>query len=68
VNDWTIARLWRSARTIFGHKASATAPQQIPNAKSGPVQVRFSNSGKKNYLRAETHLIYQTRGRLTAPK
>ena len=25
----------------------------------GPVKVRFSNSGNKNYLRAEVHLVYE---------
>jgi hypothetical protein len=59
VKDWTIPRRGEEPRD-FWSQSMCYGSAQIEGATTG-IRVRFHNSGGRNYLRAEAHLVYRTR-------
>ena len=60
VKDWTIVRCGEEPKDFWSQSMCyGSAKIEGPASK---VLVRFHNSGGRNYLRAEAHLIYRTHG------
>jgi hypothetical protein len=57
VKDWQIIRQGIEPPD-FWSQSFCYGDSALPAGATGPVQVRFSNSGGKRYLRAEVHLAY----------
>jgi hypothetical protein len=59
VRDWTIPRRGDEPKDFWSQSfCYGSVPLADPVAS--PVRVRFRNTGNKNYLRAEVHLVYRT--------
>ena len=60
VKDWTIPRRGDEPGDFWSQSfCYGSSPVTLP--ANGPVQIRFRNDGGKPYLRAEAHLIHQSR-------
>jgi hypothetical protein len=59
VKDWTITRRGDEPKG-FWSQSMCWGSLELPDSAGKTVQVRFANDGKRSYLRAEAHLIYQT--------
>jgi hypothetical protein len=57
--DWSITRRGDEPKG-FWSQSMCWGSLELPASESKTVQVRFSNDGKRNYLRAEAHLVYAT--------
>lgn len=58
VNDWRITRRGDEPAD-FWSQSFCWGEVQLDEPASGPLQFRFRNTGGKNYLRAEIHLVYE---------
>jgi hypothetical protein len=58
VKDWKVPRMGEEPPD-FWSQSLCYGSAKLPEIK-GPIQIRFSNSGRKPILRAEAHLIYRT--------
>jgi hypothetical protein len=59
VKDWTISRRGHEPRD-FWSQSFCWGTRQLLDSKADKVRVRFSNSGRRPYNRAEAHLVYRT--------
>jgi len=60
VKDWAIVRCGEEPKDFWSQSMCyGSAKIEGPASKA---LVRFHNSGRRNYLRAEAHLIYRTHG------
>jgi hypothetical protein len=60
VADWVIPRRGDEPKE-FWSQSMCWGEMKLPSATRGPVQVRFRNTGGRQYLRAEAHLVYRTK-------
>ncbi len=58
VEDWRITRRGNEPAD-FWSQSFCWGDKTLDNPHSGPIQVRFSNTGRKAYGRAELHLVYR---------
>jgi hypothetical protein len=59
VKNWTIPRRGDEPADFWSQSLCYGAIT-LTNTTSSRVQIRFQNNGKRNYLRAEAHLVYKT--------
>ncbi len=59
VKDWTISRRGEEPKDFWSQSLCWGSLDLAPSTPA-PVRVRFSNSGGKNYLRCEAHLVHRT--------
>ena len=62
VADWNIPRQGDQPDD-FWSQSLCFGSIDFPEPVTSPVQVRWSNTGRRNYLRAEAHLVYGTAAR-----
>ena len=62
VRDWIIPRRGDEPKD-FWSQSMCYGAVDLPEGTLGRVQVRYTNNRRKNYLRAEAHLVYPTRSR-----
>jgi hypothetical protein len=60
VKDWTIARRGDEPKD-FWSQSMCWGSLDLNNADASTVQVRFHNTGGKNYPRVEAHLVYRAK-------
>jgi hypothetical protein len=58
VNDWRITRRGEEPPD-FWSQSFCWGSRELETPAAGPVQVRFTNTGGKQYARAEVHLAYR---------
>jgi hypothetical protein len=61
VKNWTIPRRGDEPKD-FWSQSMCWGSLPLPEKATGPVRIRFSNNGGKNYARCEAHLVYTTAG------
>jgi len=61
VKDWRIARTGQEPND-FWSQSLCYGLIELPDSTADSVLVRFRNDGGKKILRAEAHLVYETRG------
>ena len=59
VKDWTIPRRGDEPED-FWSQSFCYGDWDLPQAEKTSVLIRFHNDGRRNYLRAEAHLVYRT--------
>jgi hypothetical protein len=59
VRDWSITRRGDEPRD-FWSQSFCWGKLELDRPSKGPVRVRYSNTGGKNYARCEAHLIYRS--------
>src|SRR5262249_55230599 len=61
VKDWSITRRGEEPKD-FWSQSFCWGSLELSKPVTGPVRVRFSNTGGKSYVRCEAHLVYKTGG------
>jgi hypothetical protein len=59
VKDWAITRYANEPKD-FWSQSLCWGAGELDNTDASSVRVRFHNSGNRNYLRGEAHLVYRT--------
>lgn len=59
VTDWSIPRVGDEPKE-FWSQSLCYGSAELLEPSTGAVQIRWSNTGRRNYLRAEAHLVYRT--------